>query len=84
MCCMPSKIGYLTCRGSIRVLYLSDNALTGTILSEISMLTKLNAVDLQGNRLTGTIPVQISALAELQGTEPAKPGLFETLQVQTV
>jgi Leucine-rich repeat (LRR) protein len=70
-------------------LNLSSNSLTGTIPSEVGLLTKLTSLDLSENSLKGTIPSQIalmSNLAELYlynnnltGTIPSQLALMSNL-----
>ena len=47
-------------------LNLRYNQLTGTIPTELGLLTYLQVLDLSGNRLTGTIPEELASLTNLQ------------------
>jgi len=57
----------------LRVLELSNNALTGNIPPEIGALSRLEVLDLTNNTLTGSIPSALGALADatvlLRGNE---------------
>ncbi len=56
----------VTCNGSNVVkLSLEKNNLSGQIPTELSNLTKLEALFLSANRLTGPIPAQLSSLTNL-------------------
>jgi len=41
---------------------VNDNALTGTIPTDIGMLSNLQLLDLSSNRFSGTIPTQVEVL----------------------
>lgn len=47
-------------------ILLSNNRLTGTILSEVGQLKQLHALDLSRNNITGLIPDSISAMENLE------------------
>ena len=48
-------------------LYLHDNALTGSIGTELSMLSEMKLLSLESNRLTGSIsPIALSSLSNLE------------------
>jgi Leucine-rich repeat (LRR) protein len=50
---------------TLRVLYLSRNALTGPIPSSLGMMPHLNYLGLQHNKLTGTVPTELGQLKHL-------------------
>lgn len=47
-------------------VYLGTNDLTGTIPSELGLMSKLNILNLANNNLAGTIPSQIGSLTALR------------------
>jgi len=51
--------------GRITTLYLSGNALSGSLPSSIGKLTSLDVLDLSGNRLVDSIPASIGNLINL-------------------
>ncbi|KAK1410729.1 hypothetical protein QVD17_37268 [Tagetes erecta] len=54
------------CSSSLKVLYLQNNLLTGSIPSTISNCSELVSLDLSFNTLTGTIPKSFRYLSKLQ------------------
>ena len=52
--------------GSIVSLTLRDNKLTGTIPTEVGLLSKLETIHAFGNKLSGTLPTQLGALSRLR------------------
>ena len=61
---LPVSIGLLT---SLKVMYLYDNNLVGTIPSEIGLLTSLTRLEATRSGLIGTIPTEIGLLTRLTG-----------------
>jgi Leucine-rich repeat (LRR) protein len=59
---------------TLRELYLSFNAIVGTIPAGLAALTDLEALYLSRNDFSGTIPSEIGALSELR-----EVGLSENL-----
>ena len=57
---------FLDGQGRVRVLALSDNNLTGSLVPEIAKLSELESLVLSGNRLTGTIPSEFGDLSNLR------------------
>ena len=60
---MPTELGNI---GSLEVLILSDNQLTGSIPAQLGNLASLRRLDLDDNQLEGTIPPELGNLANLQ------------------
>ena len=60
-----SWFGVTCSNGSVRSLSISNNALTGTIPSELGNLTNLTGLYLNNNSLSGTIPVELGNLTNL-------------------
>ena len=66
----------VTCsEGSIQLLLLKNNSLSGSIPSELGNLSKLVVLDLRENLLTGPIPLELSYLSELEDLGLAKNSL---------
>ena len=51
---------------SLRVLSLRDNAITGTIPSELGLRTSLSFITVANNQLTGTIPKELGMLTKIE------------------
>ncbi len=76
--------------GRVRVLWLGDNNLTGTISPELGEFPNLRSVYLSGNNLTGEIPPELGNLSTLEwlwisgnkltGPIPAELGNLATLE----
>ena len=47
-------------------LYLSGNNLTGTIPTELGLLSSLEDLNLEANQLSGTIPTEMGLLSNLK------------------
>lgn len=50
----------------IAALFVTNNTLSGSIPTELALLTTLRAIDMKFNSLSGTIPESISGLTNLQ------------------
>nr|KJB10012.1 hypothetical protein B456_001G180300 [Gossypium raimondii] len=84
---IPPKIGLLI---KLRILFLYDNKLLGSIPSEIGNLNSLNTLDLSRNQLSGPIPQTIWSLSNLEalqlfynnlsGTIPLEVGNMKSLK----
>lgn len=83
--------GVIVVGGRVKILYLSDQNLTGTIPSSIGNLTNLTLLELYNNQLTGSIPTSIENLTKLEifdlnnnlltGTIPAGIGNLTKLEI---
>eukprot|EP00814_Leptocylindrus_danicus_P009572 CAMPEP_0116033984 /NCGR_PEP_ID=MMETSP0321-20121206/19320_1 /TAXON_ID=163516 /ORGANISM="Leptocylindrus danicus var. danicus, Strain B650" /LENGTH=731 /DNA_ID=CAMNT_0003510175 /DNA_START=560 /DNA_END=2752 /DNA_ORIENTATION=+ len=72
---------------TILYLNLKENNLSGTIPSEVALLTDLRGLELDSNHLTGTIPSEVGLLSSLQvlildsnsleGAIPSELGMLE-------
>ena len=51
--------------GEVRTIYLPRNNLSGTMPTELGLLTSLSLFNVEYNRIEGTIPAEISNLSEL-------------------
>ena len=82
MSSIPSELGLL--HASLANLYLFNNLLTGTIPTELGLLTFVNDLELFNNSLTGSIPSELGRLSilnflflsnnRLSGTLPSELG----------
>ena len=50
-------------------MYLQGNQLTGTIGTEVGVMTSLENMDLSNNSFTGPIPTELGNLTLLKGKE---------------
>jgi hypothetical protein len=64
-------------------LSLRNNSLTGTIPSEVGLLSKLNVLSLSSNSLTGTIPTEIALMSNLSWLSLFNNSLTGTIPSQT-
>eukprot|EP01018_Ginkgo_biloba_P002947 Gb_32031 [translate_table: standard] len=60
---IPTELGFLP---RLKLFYLGQNSLTGTIPSSLANLSALTELSLSINRLHGSIPVELGMLTQLQ------------------
>ena len=63
----PCQWNLIGCdEGSISSLTLRDNSLTGTMPTQLGLLSKLETIHIFGNSLSGTLPTQLGQLSQLR------------------
>jgi len=82
---------FVTCSsGHVVTLNLNGNQLSGTIPTELAMMTKLTSLDLRSNQIKGTIPTELATMMNLEylslngnqlnGTIPTELALMTNLE----
>ena len=84
---LAQAISTLSTLSSLRYLYLSGNAISGTIPASISALSAMNQLDVSMNALSGSLPATIGQLSTLRcefyrGLEKFKCDVLVNEQVQ--
>ena len=77
---LPTEL--FTDSGQLESLELTENSLSGTIPTEIGLLTKLWMLNLQRNMLSGTIPTEIGKLTRVSSVYLERNSLAGTLPTE--
>ncbi|XAR48822.1 Non-specific serine/threonine protein kinase [Bertholletia excelsa] len=77
----PSKLGFF-CFSQLLRLDLKLNRLTGTIPTNIGLLSKLTYLDLSTNSLNGTVPLSLSNLTKVVELDLSRNGITGELDLR--